>query len=555
MVTFLKNIAELSDEYHFVEFNRIMFEFTQFLIIVECTYTGEEDIDDLLEEYVEYSSFHGMKIEEIPSQFAKGLAIDSIYISEYEYLGYREDVGDFNDASISISHRMFQVLQHLNVDYDEVITKFKLDLNYGYNDNYGMCPGEPNYIYKIHLDSQNEKIFDVIQFLKSANIEYTSPNDFYLNDIKKYVLLDAWKPLPMITTQTKVRRLGYLVILAEFLAVYKKIPANKISKKFEEYSLLFTNKLDEIENNKGIIKQTKNGISAKPYINLAKEAHWITKINKSYISGKRMVVYQILKSQLKSKESNVFKLSLLDKLFFLEILLIEDFFYLSTILEVISTLDKNNGITYDTLNSLWKNKLISKLTNLIEEADSNKLEKEIRKLKEIRRRIIEWNEAIVYGEHLIMPRLNWLIDLQLMDYKSKLYSLTNQGKELFKHYCYWTDINQGFIINPKTFLNKFYVRVFCNVFTDKSRSLASDNNVLVKKTEEYLEETFLYFKTLAPNRVTLSQALLYTKYKLYLIDNFPIDGIDIEYYIKNIAHDKYIYKFQQQYGDGYLQKK
>lgn len=559
MIALLKKIADLSNEYHFVEFNRIMFEFTHFLIIVESVYTGESEIDDLIDEYVEYSSFHGMKIDEIPSPYAEHLAIESVYISEYEYLGNREDVGNFTEASISISNRMFQVLQFLNVEYGEVVTEFKLDFNYGYNDDYGMCPGEPNYIYKIHLDPQSNSIFDIVQFLKGSNIEYTTPNDFYLNDIKKYVLLDAWKPLPILTTQTKVRRLGYLILLAEFLSQYKKVHLNRISKIFEEYSLPFNDKLEELESNKGIINQTKNGISAKPYIDLAKDLHWITKINNSYISGKRMIVYQVLHSQSKISTSNVFELTMLNKLFLLEILLLEDFFYLTTVLEIISIYKVEKGIKYDKINSLWQKRLISKLTNLISDIDHKKLGKELRNLKEIRKRIIDWKEALVYGEHLIMPRLNWLVDLELLNFKSngksKFYALTNKGKELFKQLCYWTDINQGLIINPKTFLNKFYIHVFSEVYCKNKVKKDIDKNKLIEKTEKYLEETFLHFKTLAPNRVTLSQAILYTKYKLYLIDNFLIDGTDIEYYIKNIAEQKYIYKYQQQYGDGYLQKK
>jgi len=82
-----------------------------------------------------------------------------------------------------------------------------------------------------------------------------------------------------------------------------------------------------------------------------------------------------------------------------------------------------------------------------------------------------------------------------------------------------------------------------------------DKITLYDKIDYYLDERIIKFKTLAPNRTTLSQAINYTKYQIYINENVPIEYKFIENYIKEQSKEKYIFKYQHQYKDGYIQKR
>ena len=73
--------------------------------------------------------------------------------------------------------------------------------------------------------------------------------------------------------------------------------------------------------------------------------------------------------------------------------------------------------------------------------------------------------------------------------------------------------------------------------------------------QKYIDRAFILFKTLAPNRVTFSQLAKYVKYKLYLNYNLLIDTEDIKELFSKIEFTKYIFKYQNQYNDGYIQKR
>ena len=68
------------------------------------------------------------------------------------------------------------------------------------------------------------------------------------------------------------------------------------------------------------------------------------------------------------------------------------------------------------------------------------------------------------------------------------------------------------------------------------------------------EESFGLFKTFAPNRVTFSVFGNYAKWKLYEEIACAIDIDDIVKGFLKRNQDKYIFKFQKFYNDGYIQR-
>ena len=64
-----------------------------------------------------------------------------------------------------------------------------------------------------------------------------------------------------LVSNTKLRRLGYLKILLSMFADNAEFPISSFNKKFEIFAIKFEPYLLQHKNSKGIIKETKNGIS------------------------------------------------------------------------------------------------------------------------------------------------------------------------------------------------------------------------------------------------------------------------------------------------------
>ena len=79
-------------------------------------------------------------------------------------------------------------------------------------------------------------------------------------------------------------------------------------------------------------------------------------------------------------------------------------------------------------------------------------------------------------------------------------------------------------------------------------------NLILEKMYHHIDSSFALFKTLAPNRVTASQAVNYAKYKLYLNDKIKVGSEFILGRLSEKEQDKFIFKYQEQYQDGYIQK-
>jgi hypothetical protein len=183
----------------------------------------------------------------------------------------------------------------------------------------------------------------------------------------------------------------------------------------------------------------------------------------------------------------------------------------------------------------------------------------IHEIAAIYKRIENWEKPEVYLEHVLMPRLNWLFDLDLINlYENLGVELTVEGKRLFENFCIWSDINCGRILTPDSFLERFSVHMVDYVYGEKAGNgaLAEEEGEEVRdKIIEYIDESFEYFRTLAPNRVTLSQAINYTKYRLFLKDNLKVEFKDVLDFLMSNKQNTFVIMHQKKYNDGYIQKK
>lgn len=520
--------------------SELLFEFEGFVVVVIINFKNDFELieDTNYNLHNDNSTF-----QDISDNISE---IVSIFIKDYEYLGDREDIGSYTEPS-SISYKMFQFLRIIHEIDTKLVKSYRLTTDFPDP----MCASQPNYLFEIEIVENAKSIFAILSKLTDFKTDFT-PFKHYWFFYKRNEGLDDLSSLNILTTNTKARRLGYLKLVSNFFFEEGKIPLSRINKKFEKFSSQdeIKQQLDSYKYNKGEIKVTKTGISASPYIDLSENLDFISKINNVYSVGKPLRVYQTISEEIRQNENNIFQLSAYDKLFFLESFFNSDFLFLTVLLELIYV---QKITTYSELKRVFQKHLIERVNHHL---SGHHLSGSIkRQILVIRNRISEWKKPEVYLEHVLMPRLNWLLDLDLIviGEEKNVYQISFKGEIFFKNLCCWYDIETDFILSPFGFTQRFIQHAFASL--NEVETNIEDKENLYKEIDFLLDKSFDKFKTLAPNRTTLSQAIAYVKYSIFLKKNIPIEYKFIENYIKEKAKEKYIYKYQHQYKDGYLQKK
>ncbi|WP_407518410.1 hypothetical protein [Elizabethkingia anophelis] len=487
-----------------------------------------------------------IKDEDIDELLRMNISFTSYRIVGSEYLGWRED----NEKGRSITNEMYYFSKKLKRFNQKCLIENDIYFDDG-GDDWGLCGTESNYCFKIEITEDffwNKELAIYINKLFSSFAE-SIPN-FYTVFFNKNTPIKDNKIVPILSTNTKVRRLGYFKILSLFLQENKKVPVIAINKKFENFCLQYQELLKDNQFKKGLISETKSGISAKPYIDIANDLGFLNKINNVYYTGKLFKVYQNLQAEF-GDSTNIFELSNFDRLYFLECILKNDFFYFSNLLELIFIDEKT---TYSNLVKTFQAQLIGCLEDYknLNVFDDRKA---LSNIDTILTRIKKWEKADVYLEHIIMPRLNWMLDLGIISGTNNQYSITDIGLKIFKHLCIWNDINTNKIISADAFIERFMIHLYDDCYNNEDITNPSNMDVILEKLYQHINESFDLFKTLAPNRVTASQATNYTKYKLYLNDKIKVGYQFVLGRLSEKEQDKFIFKYQEQYQDGYIQKK
>lgn len=520
--------------------NKLSFKFADDYFV---EFTFDKILDDSIDFDDEYYSYNILRnhsdIDKLTSRILK---YTSLCIKGYEDLGYR---GDLLEGR-SISNEMYSFVKRINVFKQNAVDKYYTTIEFGDP----MCDVEGSYLFIIQLNEDLWGNIELAKFLTGNKISLVSVPNFYSVFFRKNEPIKDNKSIPILSTNTKVRRIGYFKILSAFLIENGKIPSNLINKKFESYCLNFTDSLEKNQYNKGLIIETKTGISAKPYIDTSNDLGLINKINKVYYSGKAFKVFQALQSDY-SNSPNVFELFDFDRIYFLECILRNDYFYFKTLLELLYIEELT---TYSALVKVFQNSILARLESY-KHSNSYGDRNRLNNIDIILKRIKKWEKAEVYLEHILMPRLNWMLDLGIVKDVKDGFEITEVGSKLFQHLCIWNDINTEEIISPNAFLDRFMIHLFDDSYHQSKAVNPKNVEIIQDKVFENIDKSFGLFKTLAPNRVTASQAVNYTKYKLYLEDNIKVGYQYIMGVLAKKGQDRFIFKYQEQYQDGYIQKK
>lgn len=435
-------------------------------------------------------------------------------------------------------------VRELEIHFPNSVKDFRV-CSYLADDSCSMCDDIYEYGFQIEIDVHYWERKDLFDFIihKNNSVVKSIPS-FY--DTEK-LCKDNYE-LKYISTNTKTRRIGYLKILLSMFEHQFQIPASRLNRKFELFCQNFEQSRLQYKNTKGNVVVTKNGGSAAPYIELALKLGLIHKGGGMYMLGKTGKAYNAISSQYNHNSDNPFELNILDVLFWSELILREDFWFVYCLLEQAAI---NTSISYSALKKIFKEILIQQIDNYIDEASYSQ-SANILKLKSYRRQISNWEKPEVYMEHIIMPRLNWLFDLDYISLKSDLsYSLTPKGYRLLFNISSWSDIELHKVCSPSAFLDTYYLKMMNDVLGSHCESW---NKSYFDIFQDYLTQGFEKFRTLAPNRITYSIFVSYLKYNMFIENGIAIDEEDVRNIFESNIFSSYTMKYQSQYKDGYIQK-
>jgi len=341
-----------------------------------------------------------------------------------------------------------------------------------------------------------------------------------------------------INTQTKVRRVAYIKMIINMLSKSSYYPVSLFNKKVELEAQRYNYELLKYTNIRGIIEVTKTGNSSKPYIETTLALKLLFFQNNMYKLSKYGKLFNILDNELDMKTDNYFQLSVYQKSFILYFILEEDGLYLKLLIDLIF---HKKQTTIKELKEIFQNYLIEQLQLSLHTPNiSNKIKNEI--VFKISR-IQNWENPKRYLEHIIEPRVNWLLDLDILD------------KDAF--------IKNRLILSKKGLVLENKLNLPFNIFTDFFTLISQmyqteatskyENNF--KLIDNYIYKSFILFKTIAPNRVTASQAILYTCYMMLFKEKKVVNFSTIQDYLTSKENTKFIYDWYKTEQDGSIRRK
>lgn len=477
----------------------------------------------------------------------KDIKAPDLYIDEVCLAcGTNAEEESYQENKISYTASMFSMYEQIRSNFPDAIDRYSVGIIYLDDcDLYG-CPENAEYGYRIYLRASFWEDNEHLQRLTSESWRTKIEYQAYYLPILEIKLSDDYH-FAFLGTNTKVRRLGYLGLLLSLFNDTPRIAKKNLSRLLEQKAQDYRSALDSYKNQKGVILPSKTGVSAVPYIKLALEMGIIREMTGHYEIGKMGRVFVEMQKVMHADHTNPFELTVIEKIFWLERLLEEDFVYLFTLMEYAFVSDTPS---YSDLRKRFNVLVLKKLETLYSNVYETLPKAALRSAMQ---RIKSWKKAEVYMEHILMPRLNWMYDLGLLElHKDLTFVLSPKGRLLFLNLAEWQDLLQSDICNPTTLLDLYYIHVANDVFMDGA---GRDNEDTGDALTEVLAYSFDHFKTMAPNRVTFSVYQAFAKYTLLLDQLLVVESAHIkEDFLPSVA-DKYVFMFQRYYNDGFIQKK
>lgn len=361
------------------------------------------------------------------------------------------------------------------------------------------------------------------------------------------------KAFNSIITNTKVRRMGY------FLQVVKEIGKsslgeNAVIARLTSWSETNINLLEQHVDSTGKVKKSPKDTSARRYLSCASNMGLIARIGGEY----KLTKYgKVLLSLMDQISFSPFSLTLTEACFLLNRLLLLDSDYLVPILQF---LDEHGECDLSTLQKQFRNIVLSWLEVKLRYFFTIEPESKNEILR-AENRIKSWTKPEKYVEHIVPPRVHWLLDLQLLDWmvykEQSKFALGTNGKTFFSR----LPKIQNYAHVNRTWLENDYFKGFIEAFlpnTGMALFSALDRKKQRAIVLDFLERCLGKFRTTELFRIAASQFLYYTCINLSVIDKISCGFDSLKQWLNEISTDpegSYYFYWSAQQDDGHIARR
>lgn len=346
---------------------------------------------------------------------------------------------------------------------------------------------------------------------------------------------------------TQVRRLGYVSAILSILG-NRTLSETLLYDRIQKWSEVHQEDLSAYINPQGLIKSTRMKSGVRNYTEFSVSLGLVAKVAGAYrVTRFGKVVLPFIAAR---RTPNPFKLSVAEKLTYFYWLVAKDTDRLFTVLNLLKA---KPDTKLSTLQESFQDHYLRFLDARIS-AERERVAQEILAVRNTVSRT--WSSPKRYAESIVPPRLNWLVDIGLVEITTtgqKRTNLTDAGNKMLRRLsdrngfrypdARW--MNEGFFSTMGTIL----ARVVGKKWSDLSK--AEMDGHLLQETQE----AFDLLRTSSAPKVSLQPALIYIALKLASKNKIWVDTYSLRKELEERANDSnftYDVRFSYRENESYL---
>lgn len=323
----------------------------------------------------------------------------------------------------------------------------------------------------------------------------------------------------LAATNTKTRRLAYLTAIISMLG-HSSLGERVLLSKIARWSQQHRSYLKAYWVHTGEVTSTRRNSAGARYLRLATNLGIIAPISGAYRTTRNGLVLLAL-IQENGPNTNPFYLTQVERLFYLYLLLERD---ADILLTIASYLIKQPGASLAQIQRVFQTVFLERLNQKIAISRDDILRQ---RLLERRGEIERWTKPERYAEHIVPPRLNWLLDLEFLEpgwFRRHRYNLTPGGGRLISEIPQLGDA-EFYDITYEWLASDFWPLATYEWLGIEPKAAWGELSEGMRRElcASVLYEAFGAFRQTAVPKVSLSQAVLYLTFRLILGCNVKTD--------------------------------
>jgi hypothetical protein len=352
-------------------------------------------------------------------------------------------------------------------------------------------------------------------------------------------------------TNTKTRRLAYLTVIVSMLG-YNSLEERVLLTRIAQWSQNHRPDLSDYWVQTGEITPTRRNSAGARYLHLLMNLGLGGRIAGAYRASRLGLVLFALIDE-KGTNKNPFFITRAECLFFLYLLLDQD---ADILLTVTDYLGEDPGASLAQLQQDFQEAFLHRLSHKISLSRDDIVRQ---RLLERRGQVESWRKPQRYAEHIVPPRLNWLLDLGFLEpgrFRRHHYFFTEAAKRVLSALPRLGD-SQLHDVSDDWLESDFWMTVACGSIPKEE--LMQWDQIDAKRRQEVcaplLKEVFRAFRHTAIPKVSLTQALLYLSVRLALEEEIGAGPASLAKWLsasQTLDGSRYEIRFSPRENESYL---